>query len=87
MICRWSTAGQALSRIKCRDSSTRDICPALSLRRAHGIDDSVVAPVLQEILAGKTSVRDEPALYICERGACRPPVVGKASIQEALESL
>jgi hypothetical protein len=67
--------------------NSRYLPRAIVARRAHGIDDSVVAPVLQETLAGKTSVRDEPALYICERGACRPPVVGKASIQEALESL
>jgi hypothetical protein len=67
--------------------NSRYLPRAIVARKAHGIDDSVIAPVLQEILAGKTSVRDEPALYICERGACRPPVVGKASIQGALESL
>jgi uncharacterized protein YyaL (SSP411 family) len=46
-------------------------------------DDSPLA----EILRGRTAVNGEPTLYICEGFTCQAPVVGEATIKEALQKM
>jgi uncharacterized protein YyaL (SSP411 family) len=42
---------------------------------------------LRETLVEKTAVKAQVTLYVCERGTCRPPVVGAAAIEGLLGSL
>jgi uncharacterized protein YyaL (SSP411 family) len=56
-------------------------------RRPADAVDSSIAPVFRETLAGKTSIDEQPTLYVCERGTCRPPVAGLRSIEELLATL
>jgi uncharacterized protein YyaL (SSP411 family) len=60
---------------------------AVVARRPHEEDDSSIAPILQGTLAGKTSIDARPTLYVCERGTCRPPVVGARAIEDLVRAL
>ncbi len=55
-------------------------------RRAHSQEDASIAPILAATLAGKKSLDGQPTLYVCEHGACRPPVVGVAAIDEVVRA-
>jgi uncharacterized protein YyaL (SSP411 family) len=60
---------------------------AVIARRSADAGDSSIAPLLRETLAGKTAVDEQPTLYVCERGTCRPQVADLRSIEELLATL
>ncbi len=60
---------------------------AVVARHAHDAVDASISLVLQGILSGKRSIDGQPTLYVCERGTCRPSVVGVAAIEKTLSSL
>ncbi|HEV3300250.1 MAG TPA: hypothetical protein VG055_11440, partial [Planctomycetaceae bacterium] len=70
-----------------RSINIRFLPNAVIARQVQDAVESPIAPILREILAGKTPLKGQPTLYICERGTCRPPVVGLAAIEQALSSL
>jgi uncharacterized protein YyaL (SSP411 family) len=70
-----------------RSINARYLPKAVVARRAKAMDESSIAPILRETLANKTSVDGLPTLYVCEHGACRPPVVGQQQVEELLAAL
>jgi uncharacterized protein YyaL (SSP411 family) len=69
-----------------RSINARFLPGTVIARRPHGIGDSSIAPILRETLAGKVPVDGRPTLYVCERGLCQAPVVGRKAIDELLAS-
>ncbi len=56
-------------------------------RRPHDQEETAIAPILAATIAGKKSLDEQPTLYVCERGACRPPIVGVAAVTEFVRKL
>jgi uncharacterized protein YyaL (SSP411 family) len=70
-----------------RSINARFLPNAVVARRFSKTHDSSITSLLRETLAEKKAVKAQPTLYVCERGTCRPPVVGAAAIEGLLESL
>jgi uncharacterized protein len=70
-----------------RSINARFLPNAVVARRFSETHDSSITSLLRETLAEKKAVKAQPTLYVCERGTCRPPVIGAAAIEGLLESL
>jgi uncharacterized protein YyaL (SSP411 family) len=70
-----------------RSINARFLPNAVVARRLSETDDPSITPLLRPTLAEKKAIKGQATLYICERGTCRPPVVGVAAIEGSLESL
>jgi uncharacterized protein YyaL (SSP411 family) len=69
-----------------RSINARYLPGTVIARRPHGIGDSSIAPILRETLVGKLPVDGRTTLYVCERGLCQAPVVGRQAIDDLLAS-
>lgn len=45
------------------------------------------SPHLQDLIAGKSMLHDQPTLYVCEAFTCQQPAEGEAEIDSAIRSL
>jgi uncharacterized protein YyaL (SSP411 family) len=70
-----------------RSINARFLPNAVVARRFSETDDSSIPPLLRTTLVDKKAIKGQPTLYVCERGTCRPPVVGAAAIEGSLGSL
>ena len=49
--------------------------------------DAPRSPHLESLFAERTSVQDQPALFVCQNFTCQAPVVGREAIQSAIAAL
>jgi uncharacterized protein YyaL (SSP411 family) len=56
-------------------------------RRSADADDSHLPACLHALLEGKRALKGRTTLYVCQRGACQPPVAGLSAIAAALKNI
>ncbi len=54
--------------------------------RPLSLDDVILPTSLQSLLAGKSAADNQPTAYVCERGSCQSPVVGRSAWRQFVES-
>jgi uncharacterized protein len=71
-------------------------CEAKGVLRQSFLPNAVIAcrpssqqqsPLLEPLFAGRTTIDNQPTLYICQNFTCQAPVVGAAQIKDAISKL